>query len=261
MADWNPALYTRFEDERTRPARDLLARCRIGEGAGAGLRIADLGCGPGNSTALLAERFPEAEIIGFDTSDAMLEAARARLPDARFERADIAAFAPDTPFDLVFSNAALQWVRGHARLVPALFAHVRAGGLLAVQIPDNLADPSQVAMRDIAGEAPFASALGGMDEAREAIAPRETYYDWLAGAASELDVWTTIYNHPMGSPQAITDWFASTGLKPFVDPLDEAGRARFRARYTQEMDRRYPARADGRRLLAFPRLFFVARRA
>ncbi len=261
MPDWNPTLYSRFEDERTRPARDLLARCRIGDEEGAGLRIADLGCGPGNSTALLAERFPKAEIVGFDTSEAMLAAARARLPGARFERADIGAWDPTEPFDLVFSNAALQWVLGHERLVPALFAHVRPGGLLAAQIPDNLAEPSQTAMRAIADEQPFAAALAGMTEAREIIAARETYYDWLAGEASEVDVWTTVYNHPMESPQAITEWFTSTGLKPFLDPLDEAARARFCERYTQEMDAAYPPRGDGRRLLAFPRLFFVARRA
>ncbi|WP_061930908.1 trans-aconitate 2-methyltransferase [Aureimonas sp. AU22] len=262
MTDWNPALYSRFEDERTRPARDLLARCRIGDGEGEGLRIADLGCGPGNSTALLAERFPQAEVTGFDTSETMLQAARARLPGARFERADISTWDPAEPFDLVFSNAALQWVLGHEQLIPALFRHVRPGGLLAAQVPDNLADPSQVAMQDIAREDPFARTLDRMNEAREPIAAREAYYDWLAAAgASEVDVWTTIYNHPMTSPEAITEWFSSTGLKPFVDPLDEDGRALFRSRYTQEMDRRYPARADGRRLLAFPRLFFVARRA
>ncbi|WP_279481864.1 trans-aconitate 2-methyltransferase [Aureimonas sp. SK2] len=260
MADWNPALYTRFEDERTRPARDLFARCRIGEGGGAGLRIADLGCGPGNSTALLVERFPQAEVIGFDTSEAMLAAARERLPGARFERADIGAFVTDEPFDLVFSNAALQWVLGHERLIPALFAAVRPDGLLAAQIPDNLAEASQTAMRDIAAEEPFAATLSGMDEAREAIAPREAYYDWLVGEASEVDVWTTVYNHPMESAQAITDWFTSTGLKPFLDPLDEGDRARFSARYTEAMETAYPPRADGRRLLAFPRLFFVARR-
>lgn len=261
MADWNPALYTRFEDERTRPARDLLARCRLGQSPdGAGLRIADLGCGPGNSTALLAERFGQAEITGFDTSEAMLAEARRRLPDCRFERGDIGAFAPERPFDLLFANASLQWVLGHDRLVPALFAHVAPGGLLAVQIPDNLAEPSQTAMRAIAGEPAFKPFLDGFEEAREAIAPRATYYDWLIPEAAEVDVWTTIYEHPMESAEAITEWFSSTGLKPFIDPLPEPERRMFLDRYTQEMARLYGERADGRRLLSFPRLFFVARR-
>lgn len=261
MADWNPALYERFEDERTRPARDLLARCRLEPGAhGPRLRIADLGCGPGNSTELLFRRFPDAEITGFDTSEAMLARARERLPACRFERGDIAAFAPDRPFDLVYANASLQWVLGHERLVPELFAHVAPGGLLAAQLPDNLAEPAQIAMRDIAAEPDFAPFFEGFREAREDVRPRAAYYDWLAPFASEVDVWTTIYDHPMVDAGAITDWFRSTGLKPFVDGLPDALQARFLARYTQEMARRYEARADGRRLLAFPRLFFVARR-
>ncbi|WP_062232123.1 trans-aconitate 2-methyltransferase [Aureimonas sp. N4] len=261
MAEWNPSLYSRFEDERTRPARDLLARCRLDapEG-GRGLRIADLGCGPGNSTELLFQRFPDAEITGFDTSEAMLDTARRRLPTCRFERADIGAFEPAAPFDLLYANASLQWVLGHDRLIPRLFAHVAPGGLLAAQIPDNLAEPAQIAMRDIAAEPDFAGFLSGMSEAREDVAARGSYYDWLVPQASEVDVWTTIYEHPMESAAAITNWFRSTGLKPFIDPLDEDARARFLQRYTEEMERRYEARADGQRLLAFPRLFFVARR-
>ncbi|WP_062204150.1 trans-aconitate 2-methyltransferase [Aureimonas sp. AU12] len=262
MADWNPALYTRFEEERTRPARDLLRRCEFPlDRPFEMLRIADLGCGPGNSTALLAERFPGAAITGFDTSEAMLEAARARLPQCRFALGDIAAFEPDDPFDLVFSNAALQWVLGHRTLIPALMRQVAPGGVFAAQIPDNLADPSQVAMREIALEPDFAPLLAGDVERREAIGTREDYYDWLSAAGRrEVDVWTTIYNHPMADAQAITDWFSSTGLKPFIDPLPDDLSERFKARYTQEMDRRYPVRADGRRLLAFPRLFMVARK-
>ncbi|ALN74382.1 trans-aconitate 2-methyltransferase [Aureimonas sp. AU20] len=261
MADWNPALYSRFEDERTRPARDLLARCRLdGAPGGAGLRIADLGCGPGNSTELLFERFPQAEITGFDTSEAMLTQARRRLPTCRFEQGDIGRFQAERPFDLLFANASLQWVLGHESLVPALFAQVAPGGLLAAQIPDNLAEPSQTAMRAIAAEPEFADFFEGFSEAREAVATRVTYYDWLIREASEVDVWTTVYEHPMESAEAITDWFRSTGLKPFIDRLPERERERFLGRYTQEMTRLYSERADGRRLLAFPRLFFVARR-
>ncbi|WP_182085131.1 trans-aconitate 2-methyltransferase [Aureimonas sp. ME7] len=261
MTDWNPALYSRFEDERTRPARDLLARCRLGDGGGAGLRIADLGCGPGNSTMLLAERFPQAEIIGFDTSEAMLEAGRRRLPNVRFAQADIETWAPDAPFDLVYSNAALQWVKNHEALIPRLFRTVRPGGLLAAQMPDNLAEPAQALMRDLAREEPFAAVLGDIYEARELIPSRASYYDWLAPLAAETDVWTTIYDHPMDSAEAITQWFSSTGLKPFLDPLDDPMRALFADRYTRGIERLYPRRADGRRLLAFPRLFLVARRA
>ncbi|WP_185983736.1 trans-aconitate 2-methyltransferase [Aureimonas mangrovi] len=260
MADWNPTLYTRFEDERTRPARDLLARCSFpGRPEGEALRIADLGCGPGNSTELLVERFPKAEITGFDLSPAMLEEARRRVPGARFETADIADFRPARPFDLVYSNAALQWVRGHETLIPRLLDAVVPGGLLAAQVPDNLADPSQTAMHDIAREAPFAKHLTGAGEAREPIAPLAQYYDWLAGAGAAVEIWMTHYQHPMTDAAAITDWFRSTGLKPFVDPLPDDLKPLFLERYTQAMETGYPERADGKRLLAFPRLFFVAR--
>lgn len=259
--DWNPALYTRFEDERTRPARDLLARCvPDGPADGEALRIADLGCGPGNSTELLVARFPRAEIVGYDLSPAMLQAARERVPQARFETGDIGDWHPDAPFDLVYSNAALQWVRGHERLLPALMEHVVPGGLLAAQVPDNLADPSQTAMARIAAEPPFAEHLGGAGEAREPIAPIGAYYDWLTRADATVDIWMTHYQHPMESAEAITDWFRSTGLKPFVDPLPDELKPAFLDRYTAEMETGYPTRADGRRLLGFPRLFFVAKK-
>ncbi|MFD2236681.1 trans-aconitate 2-methyltransferase [Aureimonas populi] len=260
MTDWNPALYTRFEDERTRPARDLLARCLIDSADGERLSIADLGCGPGNSTELLARRFPKARITGYDLSEAMLEAARERLPHCAFERADIAHWRPGTRFDLVYSNAALQWVRGHEALLPGLLSHVAPGGLLAAQVPDNLADPSQTAMARIAREPAFAPYLAGAGEAREPIAPLHTVYDWLAGQAQGVDVWLTHYQHPMESAEAITQWFRSTGLKPFLDPLPEALKADFLERYTREMEKAYPARSDGRLLLGFPRLFFVAKK-
>lgn len=261
MADWNPALYTRFEDERTRPARDLLARCAFpADRDPATLRIADLGCGPGNSTALLAERFPGAEIIGFDTSETMLEAARKRLPALRFEQGDIAAFRPEKPFDLVYTNAALQWVPDHRALIPALLRAVGPGGLLAAQIPDNLADPSQTEMRRIAKAPDFSAAGAGTREGRTEIGSRADYYDWIVETGAEADVWLTIYGHPMASAQAITDWFTSTGLKPFIDPLSGALRERFLTEYTAAMETAYPPRADGTRLLYFPRLFFVARK-
>jgi len=163
--DWEPALYSRFERERTRPARDLLAQCELGDPASGGrLRIVDLGCGPGNSTALLRERFPDADILGIDTSPAMLDAARRRLPDCRFEQGDIGALGDLGRFDLVFTNAALQWVPDHPCLLPALFGLVAPGGLFAAQVPDNLADPSQTEMRRLAADPEFAPWLTDIDE-------------------------------------------------------------------------------------------------
>src|SRR5438128_7425023 len=142
MADWNPALYRRFEDERTRPARDLLARVPLDRCALA----YDLGCGPGNSTELIVERFPQARVVGLDNSPAMLESARKRLPGTPFELADISQWQPAEAPDLIYSNATLQWVPDHKALMPRLFSLLAPGGVLAVQMPDNLQDPSPRAM-------------------------------------------------------------------------------------------------------------------
>jgi trans-aconitate 2-methyltransferase len=254
MADWNPALYRRFESERTRPAIELLARVPLAEAAYA----VDLGCGPGNSTELLAARYPGAEVVGIDTSEAMLADARERLPGASFERADAADWQPAHAPDLIFANAVLQWVPGHEQLFPRLFGLLAPGGVLAVQMPDNLDEPSHRAMRELAALPPWSAHLVGAEALRERPLAADAYYDLLAHRAAAVDVWHTIYRHPMASPYAIVDWLRSTGLKVFVDPLPEGERAGYLAAYRERIDAAYPARADGKRLLDFPRLFIVA---
>lgn len=256
MQDWNPELYRRFEDERTRPAHELLARVPLT----APRRVVDLGCGPGNSTELLAARFPQADILGLDTSAAMLASARERLPGCRFEPADIASWSPDAPVDLLYANASLQWVGDHERLLPRLLDALAPGGVLAVQMPDNRDEPTHRAMRELAAEAPFAALIGDAGRLRTELLDLTGYYDLLAPRA-EVDLWRTTYQHRMDSPARIVEWVSGTGLKPFVDPLPGPERAHFLAAYEQRIADSYPPRADGRRLLAFPRLFFVARRA
>lgn len=257
MADWDPALYRRFEDERTRPARELLARVPL-----ARCRLAyDLGCGPGNSTELLAERFPEARVVGVDSSPAMLESARLRLPGAGFELADVASWQPQQAPDLIFSNATLHWVPGHETLVPRLFSLLAPGGVLAVQMPDNLDEPSHRLMREVAAIDTLRAhcTLTGRTAERTELLGAGGYYDVLAPVAASVDVWRTTFHHPMASADAIVEWVSSTGLKPFLEALDgDAARQSFLAEYRRRIDAAYPARADGKRLLAFPRLFFVA---
>lgn len=259
MNDWNPALYRRFEDERTRPARELLARVPLA----AASHVVDLGCGPGNSTELLAARFPGARVTGIDTSAAMLQSARERLPAAEFVQADISAWTPqpgEAP-DLLYANASLQWVGGHESLIPRLFAALAPGGVLAIQMPDNRQEPSHRTMREVAAQAPWSDAIGDAAAVRTRILGIADYYDLLAPIAQGVDVWHTVYQHPMASAAAIVEWVSGTGLKPFVDPLPASQRAGFLAAYERGIDAAYPVRADGQRLLAFPRMFIVARRS
>ena len=256
-SDWNPALYMKFVAQRTRAARDLLA----GVPLAAARRVADLGCGPGNSAELLAARFAEAAIVGLDTSEAMLTHARERVPAARFVRQDIATWSPAAPLDLVVANAALQFLPSHETLLPRLFAFIAAGGYLAVQMPITLHEASHAAMRLVAAEGPWARRLAPIVHAQPVIAAFEDYYEWLAAAgATKIDVWTTTYVHALDGVEGVVDWFAGSGLRPFLDPLDEAERAAFLARYREAIAESYAPRADGNVLLPYPRLFIVARR-
>jgi trans-aconitate 2-methyltransferase len=256
MLDWNPALYRRYEDERTRPAQELLARVPLAEAA----RVFDLGCGPGNSTELLVHRFPKAQVVGTDNSEAMLASARERLPQARFELSDIAAWRPESSPDLIYANAALQWVPEHETLIPRLFAALAPGGVLAIQMPDNRQEPTHRLMREVAGEAPWAHAIGNADKLRTDLLGIEGYYDLLAANAEKVDVWRTAYQHPMASAASIVEWVRGTGLKPFVDRLTPELQASYLAEYERRIATAYPPRADGRLLLAFPRMFIVAQR-
>jgi len=254
MNDWSPSTYLKFEDERTRPARDLLAQVPLGRAA----KAVDMGCGPGNSTELIAERFPDAELFGLDTSPAMLAQARQRVPSAQFAEADAASWVPDNKTDLVFANAIYQWVPDHIGQLPRVLAALRPGGVLAVQMPDNIGEPSHVAMREVAAAGPWAARL--TDVARGALPAVSAYYDALKPFATRLDIWHTVYNHPLADAAAIVEWVKGTGLRPFVDPLPEVERQAFLAAYLARIEASYPPMADGRVLLRFPRLFIVAQR-
>ncbi|WP_353235952.1 trans-aconitate 2-methyltransferase [Diaphorobacter ruginosibacter] len=256
MQDWNPQLYSRYEDERTRPARELLARVPLTHPS----RVVDLGCGPGNSTELLVARFPGARVTGVDNSRAMLESAARRLPGVDFVAADIKDWVPDSAPDLVYANAALQWVGDHETLIPRLFKALAPGGVLAVQMPDNRAEPTHRHMRELAAESLYREPIGDVSKLRTELLRIEEYYDLLAGQGAQVDVWHTVYQHPMECAAAIVEWVRGTGLKPFVDPLSEDLRQKFLASYQQRIDSEYPVRSDGRRLLAFPRMFIVAQR-
>ncbi len=252
MADWSPSTYLKFEDERTRPARDLLAQVPLT----APRRVVDMGCGPGNSTELLVERFPGAEVIGLDSSPGMLAEATRRVPGARFASADAGVWVPEAGTDIVFANAIYQWVPEHLQVLPQVVAALPEGGVLAVQMPDNMAEPSHVLMREVAAAGPWAARLAGA--ARLPLPPATTYYDALRAVAGRVEIWHTIYNHALAGPEAIVEWVKSTGLRPFVDPLSPGEREDFLGRYLARIAEAYPRRSDGRVLLRFPRLFIIA---
>ncbi|MGO4524326.1 trans-aconitate 2-methyltransferase [Microvirga sp. 2MCAF35] len=254
MADWDARQYLKFEDERTRPSLDLLGRVPLE----APTNCLDLGCGPGNSTELIARRYPAARIIGLDNSPDMLAKARTRLPNLDFEEADIATWETEERFDLIFANAVLQWLPGHPTLLERLVSFLKDGGCLAVQMPNNLNEPSHRLMAQVAEEGPWAQKLFSAAQAREAIGSFEDYYAWLRRTGCSVDIWQTTYVHPLDGAAAIVEWFKSTGLKPYIDPLLPEERSDFLRLYEAAISEAYPGQGDGKVLLRFPRLFFVA---
>jgi trans-aconitate 2-methyltransferase len=251
---WSPSQYAKFEDERTRPARDLLAQVPLETVTGA----IDLGCGPGNSTELLIQRYGTEAVSGLDSDPNMLHAARKRLTGIRFVDADLAAWKPERPVDLLFSNAVFQWVPDHLAALERLMDGLRPGGALAVQMPDNFAEPSHVLMRESAQAGPWRTRFAGFDARREVIAPPAGYYDRLVPKASRVDVWHTVYNHPLKDAAAIVEWLRATGLRPFLDRAGSEHAEAFTADYRARVAKAYPPMADGRVLLRFPRIFIVA---
>ncbi len=252
---WSAAQYAKFEEERTRPVRDLMARVRVAHAR----RAADIGCGPGNSTEVLRARFPEAEIVGIDGSADMIAAARKRLPGVAFEVAGIEGWL-DAGFDVILANAVIQWIPDHETLLPALVEKLAPGGALAVQTPDNLDEPSHRLMHEAAADGPWAAKLVDATKARAERRGADWYFRLLRRQGAEVDIWRTTYFHPLAGAHAIVEWVKGTGLRPFIDPLDGGEREAYLARYEAAIETAYPAEADGTVLLPFPRLFFVATR-
>jgi trans-aconitate 2-methyltransferase len=254
---WSAKQYVAFEDERTRPARDLLAAIPAADVRSA----VDIGCGPGNSTQLLVERFTGATVRGLDSSSDMIEAARKRLPQVKFDLSDIDTWSESGPFDVIFANAVLQWVPDHATLLPSLVSKLAPGGSLAIQMPDNLQQPSHRLMREVAADGPWASKLAKVAGQRTEMADAGIYYSMLKACCARVDVWRTTYHHPLaGGAAGVVEWFKGSGLRPFLEPLDEAQRVQYLKQYQTAIEQAYPALADGSVLLPFPRLFIVATR-
>lgn len=251
---WDPALYLRFTDHRLRPALDLMARVPLPDAA----TIYDLGCGPGNVTKLIAERWPNAQVTGVDSSPEMLEKARA-IPGIAWRHADLARWRADAPADLVYSNAAFHWLDDHATLFPHLLAQVRAGGFLAVQMPRQQIKPTHRILYEVAREPAWAAtALPGLRE--NPVAEPQDYFEWLTRDAATLDIWEVEYLQVLEGENAVLNWVLGSIARPVVDRLPPDQQKAFLALYGERLAAAYPRRSDGRTLLPFRRLFIVAQR-
>jgi trans-aconitate 2-methyltransferase len=254
MPSWDAELYLKFADERTQPSVDLISRISLAHPS----RIIDLGCGPGNSTAMLRQRWPAAEITGLDNSREMINAASRAYPGWAWVEGDIATWTTAAPFDLVFSNAALHWVANHAEVMPHLLRQVLPQGALAIQMPAHFRSPVHELMIETAVNPAWQDSMENAIHAIRVERPA-FYYDLLDPLTSKLDLWETEYIHVMNSPAAILEWIRGTGLRPFLEALpSEEQKRRFEELFLAGLTKAYPAQKDGRVLFPFRRLFILA---
>ncbi|MBE9604444.1 methyltransferase domain-containing protein [Acetobacteraceae bacterium H6797] len=251
---WNPTQYLQFEDERLRPALDLIARLPAGEPR----LVVDLGCGAGNALPALAARFPGARVVGVDSSAAMLS----KVAGKGFEtiQADIGTWQPETPPDVIFSNAALHWLGDHERLFPRLLSLLAPGGVLAVQMPAMHAAPLRALQPVVAAKGPWAAKLAGIGSARAILEPAG-YYDVLRPLVPGLELWVTEYIHVLRGERPVVEWAKGTSLLPFLDALADTPELRdaFLDAYAEALAPHYPRQSDGAVLLPFRRQFILAR--
>ena len=255
-ATWDAAQYLRFGNERLRPALDLLAQIPLA----APSRVVDLGCGPGNVTAILEHRFPDADIVGVDGSAAMLAKARTAAAKCTFEQADFFQWQPRHKLDLIYSNAALQWVDRHSTLFPRLLSFLAPGGVLAVQMPNMLATPLHQVSRQLTASDEWSQELGDVIP-QPGILPATDYWDMLRHQVESLEMWQTTYMHALQGENAVMEWASGSSLRPYLDRLAVERKTKFQQAYADAVQPHYPRRPDGTTLLPFHRLFVVARMA
>jgi trans-aconitate 2-methyltransferase len=251
---WNPEQYLKFSQPRLRPALDLLARVEVERPQ----HVVDLGCGTGNVTRLLQQRWPDARLTGVDDSAEMLAQAAAQFSTIRWEQQSISQWKPAQPVDVIFSNAALHWLPDHERLIPALMNHVAPGGVLAIQMPRNFSAPSHTLIAETADAGSWKLKLEPL-LGPPPVAPPERYYAWLAPACAEIDIWETEYLHILQGADPVKEWVKGTWLKQFLDRLDPSEQPAFEADYAKRLRAAYPPQADGSTVFPFRRLFLVLR--
>ena len=254
MADWNSNQYLKFEKERTQPSADLISRLSDINPS----RVLDIGCGPGNSTNLLAKRFKNAEILGVDSSDNMLEKAKATYPDFSFKKCILPNDFDkiDGKFDLIFSNACIHWIKEQELLIKSAFDKLEVGGIFAVQIP-------------FIQNAPFYKMLYKfIDEKWQKLSSirnfhnllPEEYYDLLGGLSQDFSIWETTYYHTVSSSDGVIEWYKGSGLMPYLDKLNDDEKQEFLAELKVLCNQNYPERKNGNVILKMPRMFFIAKK-
>jgi len=252
---WDPNQYLKFAGARLRPALDLLARVPVAEPE----TVCDLGCGAGNVTRLLVERWPGAAVTGVDDSAEMLARAKQVLPRVTWTLQSLAEFRPDRAMDVVFSNAALHWLADHERLLPELAGRVATGGVLAVQMPRNFAARSHTAIAETVLDGPWRARLEPLLRPSPVLTAAE-YHRLLCPFAASLDIWETEYLQVLEGKDPVKEWTKGTWLKPFLDALEEPERSEFEEAYAARLRVAYPPLPDGTTLFPFKRIFIVLER-
>ena len=252
--DWNPDLYLRFDKERTQHSIDLVSRINFDKPG----KIIDLGCGPGNSTQILVQRWPGVSITGVDNSPAMIEKAKMDFPNQNWKLLDVGKDEINEKFDIIFSNATIQWIPNHAELFKQLYNALNANGLIAIQIPLFWDMPLGKAIKNIAKDSRWVTSVKGATELFT-IHAYSYYYDKLSQLFNSIEMWETHYIHIMDSHLSILEMIKSTGLKPYLDRLEnENDKKEFEALVLDEITKDYPQQKDEKVLFPFDRIFFIA---
>ena len=253
MNEWNPEKYLQFKSERTQPAIDLVSRINIVQPKS----IIDIGCGPGNSTQILVNRWPDSEVVGLDNSTTMIEKARNDYPEQKWIVANAENIDPNSKYDLIFSNATLQWIPHHETLLPKLFNCVNPGGAIALQIPKFKNMPINVAIETVANYYKWIKYTKGCEDLFT-LKDMDFYYEILNKLAKEVELWETSYFHILNSLESLIDFIRTTGLKPYLDrlPSDEM-KSEFEPEVLTECKKYYKLQSNGKVLFPFDRLFFI----
>ena len=253
MTTWNPSQYLRFGNERLQPVIDLIGRIPLESPQ----VIYDLGCGTGSGTVILKERWPGAIVTGVDASESMLERTRALEADVSWQLSDLTTWEPAAPANLLFSNAVFHWLDDHQSLFPKLVSKLAPGGILAVQMPHNWRAPTHRLIADVVRAGPWRTQLE--PQIREfPVLEGQEYYDLLSSQASSIDMWETTYYHILDGQDPVVEWTKGSILKPLLDLLEGPEAEDFLKMYRSKIAQAYPQRGDGKTVLQFRRLFFMA---